>query len=80
MSGEKGNIFSLVRRIQKESKDSEDYHTGLLGEHLIVASYKQMPINKLEKIRYIINKLIHKKKEERRISESHKKQNVQSNV
>jgi len=56
------NAFNIIKKIQKESENSEDYNTGLIGEKLIVASYKTMPLEKLEKMRYIINKIIKDKK------------------
>ena len=59
----KNNVFELIKRINKESKKAEKYDTGLIGEQLIVASYKTMPLDKLEKMRFIINKIIKQKKE-----------------
>jgi len=59
----KNNVFDLMKRINKESKKAERYNTGLVGEQIIVASYKQMPVDKLEKMRFIINKIIKQKKE-----------------
>ena len=56
------NVFNLIKKIQRESKDVPDYNTGLVGEKLIVSSYKSMTIDKLEKMRYIINKIIKDKK------------------
>jgi len=69
------DIFKIVSKIKKDSKNAESYHTGLLGEQMIVSSYKQMPLDKLIMIRYIINKIIHKKKEEKRILENGKSDN-----
>lgn len=59
----KEKIFDLMKRINKASKQAEHYNTGLLGEQLIIGSYKQMPLDKLEKMRFIINKIIKQKKE-----------------
>ena len=59
----KDNVYGLIKRINKESKKAENYNTGLIGEQLIVASYKTMPLDKLEKMRFIINKIIKQKKE-----------------
>ena len=59
----KNNIFDLIKRINKEAKKEKNYGTGLIGEQIIVASYKQMPLDKLEKMRFIINKIIKQKKE-----------------
>lgn len=68
------DIMKITRKIAKSSKTAESYGTGLLGEHIIVASYSEMNIHTLEKMRYIINKLIKKKKEMKRVSESMKKE------
>jgi hypothetical protein len=57
------NVYDLMKRINKEAKKQESYNTGLIGEQLIIASYKQMPLDKLEKMRFIINKIIKEKKE-----------------
>lgn len=59
----KDNIFNIVKKIKKEQKNAENYNTGLVGEQLIVASYKTMELDKLEKLRYILNKIIKQKKE-----------------
>ena len=58
----KDNLFDLMKRINKESRKSKRYHTGLIGENLIVASYKQMPLDKLEGMRIILNDVIRIKK------------------
>ena len=59
----KDNVYDLMKRINKASKSAEHYNTGLIGEQLIVSAYKQMPLDKLEKMRFIINKIIKQKKE-----------------
>lgn len=58
------NIFELQSRINKELKSGtiEPLNTGLLGEQMIIASYRQMSISKLEAMRTIINHVIKKKK------------------
>jgi hypothetical protein len=61
-------IFNLVKDIKKKSEDEESYGTGLVGEKLIIASYKTMTIDKLEKLRFIMNKIIREKKQQRAIS------------
>jgi len=68
------NIIKIISNIQKKSETAEDYNTGLIGEHIIVASYDTMAIDKLEKLRFIINKIIKKKKELKR------SQNVYKNI
>ena len=66
----KSNVFDLMKRINKASKKAENYNTGLIGEQLIVASYKQMPLDKLVKMRFIINKIIKQKKEFIRVAKA----------
>ena len=66
----KDNVFDLMKRINKESKKAENYNTGLIGEQLIVASYKTMPLDKLVKMRFIINKIIKQKKEFIRVAKA----------
>jgi len=63
----KHNPINIIKKIQQESKTAESYNTGLLGEQMIVSAYKTMPIDKLEKLRFIINKIIKKKKEFKRV-------------
>jgi hypothetical protein len=63
-------IGKLLKNIQDDTKYSEDYNTGLIGENIIVSSYKQMPLDKLEKVRYIINQIIKKKKEYRKVNDA----------
>lgn len=65
----KTNILNLARKIKKGLETAEDYNTGLVGEKMIVASYETMPVDKLEKLRFILNKIIKKKKEYKRINE-----------
>ena len=66
MTDEKKSMFKIIKDIKKESKNAESYNTGLLGEQMIVSAYKTMTIDKLEKIRFIINKIIKQKKEMQR--------------
>ena len=73
MTNKKENVFNLMKRITKASKNAERYNTGLLGENLIVASYEQASISKLEKMRFIINKIIKQKKEFVRVAKAQEK-------
>lgn len=67
------DIFKLAKRIKGEIKKGvDDYHTGLIGEQIIVASYRTMPLDKLEKLRFILNHEIKKRKELIRFQESEK--------
>ena len=78
MVDKRENVFNLMKRITKASKTAERYGTGLLGENLIVASYKQMTVNQLEKARYIINKIIKQKKEFIRVANAQKGDDLKS--
>lgn len=67
------DVFKLAKKIQVEIKKGvDDYHTGLVGEQLIVAAYQTMPLDKLEKMQFIISKLIKKKKELLRVLNAEK--------
>lgn len=63
-------IFQLWKGIKKDIKDVDNYHSGLINEGLIVAAYKQMSISDLEKLRFVLNKIIAKKKIFRRVNAS----------
>lgn len=61
-------MLKLAKNIKQEIKKGvPEYHTGLLGEQMIVASYQTMDVEKLEKLRFILNKIIKKKKEYLRV-------------
>lgn len=64
------DIYRLQRGIKRDIKNVEEYHTGLLGEALIVASYKQMTIQQLESMQFIIGKILKQKKEMKRVQEA----------
>lgn len=58
------DAIKIIKNISKEAKKVDtDYNTGLLNEKLIVASYNTMSIYTLEKMRFLMNKIIKKKKE-----------------
>lgn len=69
MGGRKRDVFKLMRDITKDAETQESYGTGLMGEAIIISSYKKMKIADLEKMRFIINKIIKKKKEIKRAHE-----------
>lgn len=61
------DIFKLAGKIQKQiqgelDKGVPDY-TGRLGDQIIVASYRTMKLEDLERMRFILNKIIKKRKE-----------------
>jgi len=66
------NVFKFIKQIEKDSHKEESYGTGLVGEQLIISGYKTMTIDKLEKLRFILNKIIKKKKEMKRVYECKK--------
>ena len=72
------NIFKIVSEIKRKSKTAESYDTGLFGEQLIVSAYETMTIEKLVKLRYIMNKIIKKKKEYKRYGNKTTKNRLQN--
>lgn len=72
MGGKKKNVMRLMRDITKDAQTQESYGTGLVGEAIIISSYKKMTISNLEKMRFIINKIIKQKKEFKRAHEANK--------
>jgi len=72
----KKNIFKITDDIVKGVKDlepDEHYHTGLIGEGIIVSAYKKMPLDKLIKLQFIVSKIIKKRKEQIRINQAKQK-------
>ena len=69
----KDNVFDLMKRINNQSKKEKGFGTGLIGEQLIVASYKQMPLDKLVKMQFVISKIIKQKKEFIRVAKAQEK-------
>lgn len=65
----KKNVFKFVNDLTKDAKKEETLNTGLVGEGLIIAGYKSMPLEKLKKLRYILNKIIKQKIEMKRVKE-----------
>ena len=59
--------INKFEELQKKSIDIDGYNTGLIGEKLIIATFRDMPIEKLEQYRYVLNKEIKKKKELKRV-------------
>ena len=54
--------------VVKGSKDldkDEHYNTGLVGEAIILSSYKGITVDKLIKLQFILSKIIKRKKEEK---------------
>lgn len=54
----KRKLFGIINAIQKDAQSTESFNTGLLGEQMIIASYRKMPTEKLKSMRFIINKII----------------------
>ncbi len=74
----KKKLGAVLKKINKGVKSAESYNTGLVAEKLIVASYDSMQIAQLEKLRYILKKIIKKKKILKRINKQ-KKENGHNN-
>lgn len=55
------NAKKIAENIIKNSKNQESYGTGLLFEHYIVGSLKNLEISQLESLRFIITKMIREK-------------------
>jgi hypothetical protein len=72
-------IFRLYQGINEGIKDNENYNSGLIGESLIIATYKQASIANLEKFRFVINKIIREKKKQKRINDSIRNANIGTN-
>lgn len=77
MSKRKTSIFDMAKAIQKKASESpkKNYGSGLVGEHLIVSSYKVASTKDLIGMRYLINKIL----EERKIQERIKLKKNESN-
>lgn len=65
----KRNIFKFANTLTKDAKKQESMNTGLVGEGLIIAGYKSMPLEKLKKLRFILNKIIKQQIEMKRVNE-----------
>lgn len=59
MRGIQGKIKESTKQV---IEDKEGYNTGLVGEAIIIGAYKTMPIEKLEKLKYILCKILEQKK------------------
>jgi hypothetical protein len=72
------NIYDEVKKIVSNAKKVKTYDTGLAHEQIIIASYQRMSIEQLEKMRYIINKIIKAKKEKLYQIKSNNNSNISS--
>lgn len=64
-------LENTLDKIVKEAKDVQTYNVGILGEAIMISTFNHLPIDKLEKIRFLLNKIIKKKKEFKRITQNH---------
>lgn len=56
-------IRKFIKEIHKDaSKETKNYQSGLLNEHLIVASFNKATSEQLRGYRIIINKLLNERK------------------
>lgn len=66
----KASIFDMAKAIKQEvKKPYKDYGSGLLGEHLIVSSYKVATTKDLKAMRYLINKVLEERIIQKRIQD-----------
>lgn len=74
----KANIFEMAKAIRSEAKKPQkNYGTGLVGEYLIVASYKSASSKDLKDMRHIINKILEERKIYDRINDKKAKEKVE---
>ena len=66
------DIYGLIKSISKDSRKVEDFGSGLLGEQIFVAAYQKMDMHDLEKVRFLLNKIIKMKKEYKRQDDAKK--------
>ncbi len=74
------NILSLMKKINKGIKKADSYDSGLLGEKIIVSAYETMTIENLERLRYVLNGTIKKKKELKRVQKYIEEQKKQKEI
>lgn len=67
----KEQLKKTVKRINNGTKTAENYGTGLATERVLVSTFNIMTIQQLEQIRYLINKIIKKKKILKQITNKH---------
>lgn len=74
----KAGIFEIAKAIREESKKAptKDYGSGLLGEHLIVSSYKIASSKDLIGMRYLINKILEERTIQARIKAKSKENDI----
>lgn len=58
----KKEVTKFFNNALDESKTIKSMGSGLMGESFMVSLMQKMPINDLEKFRYLINKIIKRKK------------------
>lgn len=55
-------LNKLAKNIAKNAGLAPKYNTGLADEHIIIGAYQTMELERLVKIRHIMNHIIHAKK------------------
>jgi len=75
MTGEKVKLSKFYKRIRDGVKTADSYSSGFAMEKVIVASYETLTIEQLEKLRYIMNQIIKKKKIKLKIKNESKGKN-----
>ena len=67
MINKKMNVFTLCKKIEAEAKGIKPMNTGLLGEQIIISAYNQMTSEQLIAMKKIIDRLIQKKQEFKKV-------------
>jgi len=64
----RGNIFKIGQQIIRDAKENPvSFGSGLLNEQIYISAYSRLSILDLEKVRYVIDRIIKKKKEIERV-------------
>ena len=72
IEGEKiplGMIHDIINKVKEKGKTAQSLNTGLVGENIFIASFEMLPLEKLESMRFIINKIIKDKKIQQKMNE-----------
>ena len=68
-----GKLFKLYGDIHKDMKAHQDKETSdKIGDSIIMSAYRQIPLEKLLRIQFLLGKIIKEKKELKYIRESDK--------
>ena len=65
----KTKVMKWADKMIEGIPEAESYKSGLIGEGIIVSAFKTLPISELEKLRFVLNQIIEKKKILRRAND-----------